>query len=157
LAHSLRLTRLVNSLEDLLISDAYLNDLTAVQYLHEAIRFGNERLKEAAKAVIIEKFEDVIEWEANERRLKAEFGKKEEKKGAKKEEEKGAKKEEEKETYKVATLPIEEILEILKSDELKVNEEQTVVRIVTEYLTLREPLRPLLEEEDPSIDPKVIA
>jgi hypothetical protein len=57
----------------------------------------------------------------------------------------------------VSTLPAKELLSILESDDLKVTEESIVVKVVEGYIALREPIRPLLEEEDPAFDPKVVA
>ena len=46
---------------------------------------------------------------------------------------------------------------MLNSHDLKVKEEQVVVKVVEAYLRVRDPLKPLLEEEDPAHDPKVVA
>jgi hypothetical protein len=46
---------------------------------------------------------------------------------------------------------------MIQSDDLKVGEESVVVRAIEGYLKLREPLKPLLEEEDPAFDPKLVA
>ena len=47
-----------------MISEKYLTKETATKYLHEGIRFGKDKLREASKEVIIKNFEEIMEREA---------------------------------------------------------------------------------------------
>jgi len=128
-------SKLVEELETLLISEKYLTKETATKWLHEGLRFGRDRLKAASMDVLIKNFEEITTLEES-----------------KKEGEEPPKVE-----YRVSTLPASEFLQMIQSDDLKVGEESVVVRAIEGYLKLREPLKPLLEEEDPAFDPKLVA
>ena len=59
LANTLGSEKLSHSLEDLLISEKYLKKESATRFLHEGVRFGRDRLKQAALEVITANFEEI--------------------------------------------------------------------------------------------------
>ena len=143
LGHSLGIEKLCQALEDVLISDKYLTKDSATRLLHVGIRFGRDKLKKAAQDLVIDNFEAIqaaqVPAPANP------DGKKD------------PKPEELKPGFTLSTLPFDSFLAILQSDSLQVSQESLVFKAIEDYLALREPLRPLLEEEDPAHDPKVVA
>ena len=54
------------------------------------------------------------------------------------------------------TLPVEALIEIIKDDKLKIDEEIIVVNLIISYIKYRDAIKPLLEEEDPANDEQVI-
>ena len=56
----------------------------------------------------------------------------------------------------LVTLPVEALIEFLKDDKLKVEEEILIVNLITSYIKFRDAIKPLLDEEDPANDEQVI-
>ena len=55
------------------------------------------------------------------------------------------------------TLPVERLIEIIRDERVNVEEEITIVKLVTSYIKYREGIKPVLDEEDPANDSQVIA
>ena len=56
----------------------------------------------------------------------------------------------------LVTLPVEALIELLKDDKLKIDEEILTVKLITSYIKYRDAIKPLLDEEDPANDEQVI-
>ena len=56
----------------------------------------------------------------------------------------------------LVTLPVEALIELIKDDKLKIDEEIIVVNLIISYMKYRDAIKPLLEEEDPANDEQVI-
>ena len=56
----------------------------------------------------------------------------------------------------LVTLPVEALIDLLKDDKLKIDEEILIVKLITSYIKYRDAIKPLLDEEDPANDEQVI-
>jgi chemotaxis protein histidine kinase CheA len=56
----------------------------------------------------------------------------------------------------IVTLPVEALIDLLKDDKLKIDEEILIVKLITSYIKYRDAIKPLLDEEDPANDEQVI-
>lgn len=54
------------------------------------------------------------------------------------------------------TLPVEALIDLIKDDKLKIDEEILIVKLITSYTKYRDAIKPLLDEEDPANDEQVI-
>jgi chemotaxis protein histidine kinase CheA len=56
----------------------------------------------------------------------------------------------------LVTLPVEALIDLLKDDKVKIDEEILIVKLITSYIKYRDAIKPLLDEEDPANDEQVI-